>query len=216
MSARLASRISSRLTPRCRATSSSVGDVPEVLDQRGARLADLQQQFLHRPLDMDLPALVPEVALDLAGDARLGVGGQVPAECRVEVVDRLEQADVADLHQLFFRLRAVPVPAGARAHQRPVPQHQGLTRGGTPPGSGRQRVNDLEQFAVILRCRVDGRWRGREGGRSLHVYHLRILRAESVPPEDAPCTGDKHGRAVYSRRRPCGRRSPSRCAQPSR
>src|SRR5690349_8314069 len=48
----------------------------EVLGQVPGRRAHLKEQFLDRAAYADLPALVPEVALDLAADARGGVGGQ--------------------------------------------------------------------------------------------------------------------------------------------
>src|SRR6202042_772889 len=116
------------------------GRVAEILDEGGTGFAHPEQQFLHGPLDVDLPALVPEMPLDLPGDARLRVRGQVAAERRVEVVDRLEQPDVADLHQLFFRFRAVPVTARTRADQRTVAEDQSLAGGRAAPGSGRQGV----------------------------------------------------------------------------
>src|SRR5262249_4652745 len=73
----------------------------QLLGQLGAHPAQLEPQLLGRALDVHTPALVPEMPLDLAGDARLGVGRQVAAEVRIEVVDGFEQAYVPDLHQLF-------------------------------------------------------------------------------------------------------------------
>jgi hypothetical protein len=68
-----------------------------------------------------LPPLVAEVPLDLAADARQGVGGQAAAVGGIVVVDRLEQADVAHLHQVLDRLGAAAVLAHARAHELLVP-----------------------------------------------------------------------------------------------
>jgi hypothetical protein len=80
---------------------------------------------------VDLPALVPEVALDLAADAWLGVGGQAVADLGVVVVDRLEQADVADLHEVLGGLRAAAVLPYARADQLAVTLHDYLAGGGS-------------------------------------------------------------------------------------
>jgi hypothetical protein len=52
------------------------GSVAAFLGQFGADRADLQEKFLERAADMDLPPPVPEVPLDLAADARRGVRGQ--------------------------------------------------------------------------------------------------------------------------------------------
>ena len=134
---------------------------------RSARgLADLQPQLLRRALDVHLPALVAEVPLDLAGDARLGVGGQAAADGRVEVVDGLQQADVADLHQLLGRLRAVPVPLGAGPDQRSVTADQHLAGGVALCAAPRQRLDQLHQFRVAeVGGLADGGLRaGKDGG----------------------------------------------------
>src|SRR5690349_1820965 len=109
----------------------------ELLSELADPLTHFQQPFLNRPLDMDLPPLVAEVPLDLAGDAGLRVSGQAAADTRVEVVDRLEQAHVADLHQVLVWLGAAPVTVGARADQAAVPPHQHLTGGGALGAAGR-------------------------------------------------------------------------------
>jgi hypothetical protein len=66
---------------------------------------------------VDLPALVAEVALELAADGGLGVGGEAVADLGVEPADGLEQPQVADLHEVIGGLRAGPVPVHARPHQ---------------------------------------------------------------------------------------------------
>lgn len=58
---------------------------------------------------LDLPPLIPEVPLYLPADARHRVGGQDLADVRVEVVDGLHQAHVADLHQVVGGLGAVEI-----------------------------------------------------------------------------------------------------------
>jgi hypothetical protein len=51
----------------------------QLLGQVGLAGKDLGPQFLRRPADVDLPALIPEVTLDLAADARTGVSGEAGA-----------------------------------------------------------------------------------------------------------------------------------------
>jgi hypothetical protein len=45
--------------------------------------AHLEQQFLYWAADADLPALVPEVPLDLPADARASISGQAVPGCGV-------------------------------------------------------------------------------------------------------------------------------------
>src|SRR5215475_12280097 len=92
----------------------------ELLRQCRGRVPDLERQLLERALDVQLPALVAEVALELAGDAGLRVGGQVPAEPGIEVVDRLKQADVANLDQILGEFRAARVTLHAGQNEAPV------------------------------------------------------------------------------------------------
>jgi hypothetical protein len=101
---------------------------------------------------VDLPALVPEVPLDLADHARVGVRGQVAAEVRIEVVDRLEQADVADLHEFFRGLRAGLVLPDAGPHQPLVAADQGLAGPGPQGVPARPGADQPEQILVIERA----------------------------------------------------------------
>ena len=122
---------------------------------------------------MHLPPLVTEVPLDLAADAGRRVRGQAAAERRVVVVDRLEQADVAHLHQVFHRLGAAAVLPDAGADQPLVPLHQDLAGDGAlvaVPGcraeAGKQGiVGELRQFGTAAE---DGC-----GGGCLGHGHLR-------------------------------------------
>ena len=119
---------------------------------------------------MDLPALVAEVPLDLAADARLGVGGEAVADLGVVVVDRLEQADVPDLHQVLGGLGAAAVLPDAGADQLLVAVHEDLAGGGAQLAVPWQRA-DLGQQGVIGKLRSaphaspGGCWRQGRGGR---------------------------------------------------
>jgi len=113
------------------------------------RRLGLQQQLLGGPPDVYLPALVAEVPLDLARYARLRVGREVVAHLGVEVVDRLEQADVPDLHQVLGRLGAVHVPANARPDQLLVPADQNVARRRAARAAAGQRAHDPEQLEVV-------------------------------------------------------------------
>src|SRR5580704_17163126 len=98
---------------------------------------------------MDLPALVTEVPLELAGNAWLCVGGQAAAESRIEVVDRLQQADVTHLHQILGWLGAVPVPLDAQPHQAAMTADQQFARRSAPLARPRQRPEDSQQLVVL-------------------------------------------------------------------
>jgi hypothetical protein len=98
---------------------------------------------------MDLPALVAEVPLELAADARQRVRGQASAGGRIEVADRLQQADVPHLHQVFRRLRAAQVPSHAGPDQALVAGDQQLARRRPPLAGLRQQPDDAQQRPVI-------------------------------------------------------------------
>jgi hypothetical protein len=68
------------------------------------------------------------VSLDLAHDRRRGVRGKVTAR-RFEAVDRLDQADRPDLHEILDPLAAVCEPAREGACQREVRLDQPLASG---------------------------------------------------------------------------------------
>ena len=192
MSARLASRISSRLTPRWRATSWSVGTCPRSWTSAARALRIVQQQLLHRPLHVDLPALVAEVPLDLAGDARLGVGGQVPAESRSKLLIALSRPTYPTC---ISSSSGSGLSRYRRAHERTSERYRSTRASHAaerlpdpPAGCGPVR-------AVRRRPALPGRrpsCRGREWYRIRHVYHLRILRGISTF-RGCPLDRDKHG-----------------------
>src|SRR5918996_3120364 len=96
----------------------------ELLEQ--VRQADVQ--LLEPTRDAHRPALVAEVALDLADDVRRGVGGELDAALDVEAVDRLDEPDRADLDEVLELLAAVRVAPRQRPHERHVLLDQLLAR----------------------------------------------------------------------------------------
>jgi len=115
----------------------------QLLGQPPGRLTDFQDQLLHRPLDTDLPALVPEVPLELAADARPRVRGQAAAGGRIELADRLQQAEIPHLHQVLRRLRAAQVWSHAGPHQALVAGDQQLARRRAPLAGSRRQPDDV-------------------------------------------------------------------------
>ena len=69
------------------------------------------------------------MALDLADDVRRRVRRQLDAAVDVEAVDRLDQADAADLDEVVELLAAIGVAPRERAHEREVLLDQLLARG---------------------------------------------------------------------------------------
>ena len=88
--------------------------------------------------NLDGPALVAEIALDLADDRRRRVRRELDAALEIEAVDRLEQSDGADLN----RDRRAP-----RRGSRISPQ------GSAPNSDARRRVRCA---AVRIPCRMVG------------------------------------------------------------
>ena len=94
----------SRGVRRARPRSASCAELDrELLDRAVDREVELLQPARH----LDRPALVAKVALDLADDRRRRIGRELDAAFEIEAVDRLEQADRADLHEIVERLAAV-------------------------------------------------------------------------------------------------------------
>ena len=82
------------------------------------RAHDLGVELLKIAWRSHAPAVVTKVALDLAGDVRLGKGGQADSAIKVEAVDRLEQAERSDLHEVIGVEAAIGVALGDSAHPR--------------------------------------------------------------------------------------------------
>ena len=82
-----------------------------------AGAVDGEIEFLQAARHLDRPAFVAKVALDLADDRRRRVGRELDAALEVEAIDRLEQADRSDLHEIVERLAAVGELHGEKAHE---------------------------------------------------------------------------------------------------
>ena len=92
------------------------------------RVVDLHHALLHPARDVDRPAVVAEVALELAEHRRHGVGGERRLARGVEAIDRLDQPERRDLHEVVERLVRAPVAARHPSRQRQQALHQLLPR----------------------------------------------------------------------------------------
>jgi hypothetical protein len=92
--------------------------------ERIAARAHVGAELLPSPRHVQRLRGVAEVAPDLALDRRDGVGGEGNTTARVEAVDRLDQPDDADLHQVVERLAPPGEARCQRAHERQVPLDQ--------------------------------------------------------------------------------------------
>ena len=81
-----------------------------------ARQADAQ--LLHPPRHVHRPCPVAEVPADLPHDRRHAVARELDPPRDVEPVDRLDQTERTDLHEVLERLAASGVSPGERPHQR--------------------------------------------------------------------------------------------------
>src|SRR5205085_3588017 len=90
---------------------------PELGLQALAGQVGTLHRLLETPRHLDRPALVAKVALDLTDDRRRGKGREFESTLRLEALDRLEEADVADLHDVLQRLAAVRELPGQKEHQ---------------------------------------------------------------------------------------------------
>ena len=111
------------LVDRCVDALRQLGDrrrAAEFLGQVGAGGRDRRLQLLRAARHPQQPAEVAEVPLDLAEDRRGGVGRELQPALGVEAVDRLDQADRADLDQIGQRLVAPGEAPGQVLDQRQV------------------------------------------------------------------------------------------------
>ena len=144
-------------------------------------------QLLQRARHADGPALVAEVALDLADHVGRGVGGERHLAVQLEAVDRLDQADRAHLLDVLQRLAAAGVAAGQRAHERQVALDQ-LARGRS---SRRPRGSGAAARGPPRGPRAEA-WRG---ARSAHARPSTLLQ----PDDDAAGVGLLHAVGVDHR-----------------
>ena len=105
---------------------------------------------------MQRPALVAEVALQLAEDGRCGVARELRAAAGFEAVDRLDQAEARDLQQVVERLVGVRVAQREIASQRQETLHQLLTRGEVAELviANQELSLDLPRGSAVGACRV--------------------------------------------------------------
>src|SRR5215468_3362943 len=129
----------------------------ECLGQLGGGIAYREPSFLERALDMHLPALIPEVPLDLAADARQGVTRKAGASSGIVVVDGLDQPDVSDLQQVLVRFWAVLEPPDTGPDQWPVPVHEHFTGRFPDRVFARKGLNEVEQARIVALLEFAGR-----------------------------------------------------------
>ena len=84
-------------------------------------VVDLHHALLHPARDVHGPAVVAEVALELAEHGRHRVGRERGLARGIEAIDRLDQAERRDLDEVVERLVGAPVPARHSARQRQQP-----------------------------------------------------------------------------------------------
>ena len=89
---------------------------------------ELDRELLQVARHAHRPALVAEVALELAEDGRDGEARERGLAARVEAVDRLQQPERGDLDQVVERLAAALVAAGELARERQEALHELLAR----------------------------------------------------------------------------------------
>ena len=109
-------------------------------------------QLLHAAGHPHRPALVAEVALELADDGGRGEGGELQAPVRVEAVDRAQQAQRGDLLEVVERHAPVGEAAGEVEREPQVGRHE-LVADGQVTGPVVGLEQDLLGFALGV---VDG------------------------------------------------------------
>ena len=164
------------------------GGAAQRLGELGGRRADLHPQLLEPPRHPDRPALVAEVALDLADDRRRRVRRELDAARRLEAVDGLDQPDRADLDQVLERLAAVAEASRAVLDQRQVQVHQRVAERICARLVGGRVAQQAEQLRAAAR--------GPDlGGRTARSRRARV--------EGSPGRSGRHVRAGPERPRGC-------------
>jgi hypothetical protein len=82
---------------------------PERLGERSGRLRHLERELLGPARHVDRPARVAEVAPQLPEDGRRGEPRKRNATLGVKAVDRRDEREARDLHEVLARLVAVAV-----------------------------------------------------------------------------------------------------------
>ena len=80
-------------------------------------MVDLCRELLQATRNAHTPALVAEVTLDLTQDGGRGKRGELESALGIKAVDCLEQAQIANLHQVVERLTAVLKFVGKKPYQ---------------------------------------------------------------------------------------------------
>src|SRR5262245_40143596 len=106
-----------------------LGRAAQLLRQLLGRAADRERAFLQVARYAQGPALVAEVALQLAEDGRRRVARELRAASRLEAVDRLDQAEAGDLYEVVQRLVGVHVAEGQLTRERQEALAELLARG---------------------------------------------------------------------------------------
>ena len=112
---------------------------------------------------MQRPALVAEVALELAQDRRRRVARELRPAAGVEAVDRLDQAEARDLEEVVERLVRVRVAQREVAGERQEPLGELLARGEVAVAV----VADQELALGLLRFRAVAGLRRANAGSSM-------------------------------------------------
>ena len=93
------------------------GAARELVGELVGRLVHLGGELLKATRHAHRPALVTEVALDLAHDRGRGIGGELEPSAGIEAVDRLDEADRAHLDEVVERLSPVLELGCEEAHE---------------------------------------------------------------------------------------------------
>ena len=189
-----------------------LGRASELLREDLGRAADRERALLEVARHVQRPALVAEVALQLAEDRRRGVACELRPAARLEAVDRLDQAKARDLEQVVVGLVGVGVAQREVARERQETLHQLLTRGEvTEPVVARQ------QQALCLTCLGAHAWGTavaprRQGNHNSGCSHLSNLPV--VFDSQVRCATVLYDCATSLS---CTRRAPvrTRCSQPA-
>ena len=108
----------------------------ELLGEDLRRAADRERALLEVARHAQRPALVAEMALQLAENRGCGVARELRAAAGLEPVDRLDQPEARDLEQIVERLVGVDVAQRQVARQRQEPLHELLPRGKVSESGG--------------------------------------------------------------------------------
>ena len=119
----------------------------ELLGEDLRRAAHRERALLEVARHVERPALVAEVALQLAEDRRRGVARELRPAAGLEAVDRLDQAEARDLQAGRRRARRCTcsaargrVPAAGNAPRAPRVRRGLRSRGSAPAGGAPSRV----------------------------------------------------------------------------